>query len=192
MPASFVIKAEIILNRDRGERLRFALDRDAFLGFDRLVQTIAPAAARHQTAGVFIDDDDLVFLDDVLHVLLIKAVGLEQLRDGVDALRLGFEFLLQLGLRFQPLARIGFRPGIDLVQRRRQIRQHERIRIFRAQKIAALFGQIGFMALFIHGEKEFLRRRCSAPCWARGPGGAARGRGGRARAARSTIPMSCG
>ena len=67
-----LVKPEIILNRDRGERLRFAFDLDAFLGFDRLVQAVAPAAARHLAAGVFVDDDDLVFLDDVLHVLLDK------------------------------------------------------------------------------------------------------------------------
>ena len=66
MPASFVIEPEIILNRDRGEGLRFAIDLHAFLRFDRLMQSVAPAAARHFAAGVFIDDDDLVFLDDVL------------------------------------------------------------------------------------------------------------------------------
>ena len=106
----FLIEAEIILDRDRRERLRFALDLHAFLGLDRLVQAIAPAAAGHQAARVFIHDDDLVVLDDVLHVLLVKAVGLEQLRNGVDALGLGLEFRLQLGLRLQPLARRRF-PG---------------------------------------------------------------------------------
>ena len=88
-----LVEAEVVLNRDRRQRLRFALDLDAFLGFDGLVQAIAPAAAGHQAAGVFIDDDDLVVLDDVLHVLLVEAVGLEQLRDGVDALRLGLVIL---------------------------------------------------------------------------------------------------
>ena len=68
-----MVEAEIILNRDRGERLRLALDLDAFLGFDRLMQTVAPAAARHQAARVLVHDDDLVVLHDVLHVLLVKA-----------------------------------------------------------------------------------------------------------------------
>ena len=92
----FVIKAEIILNRDRGERLRLAIDLHAFLRFDRLVQSIAPAAARHLAAGVFVDDDDFVFLDDVLHVFFEEAVGAEQLRDVVDALGLRVAMLLPL------------------------------------------------------------------------------------------------
>ena len=90
---------------------------DAFLGFDRLVQAVAPAAAGHQAAGVLVHDDDLVFLHDVLHVELVKAVGLEQLRDGVDLLRLGLEIRLDLGLGLEPLARIGFRAGIHFVKR---------------------------------------------------------------------------
>ena len=139
MPASFVIEAEIILDRDRRERLRFALDLDAFLGFDGLVQAIAPAAAGHQTAGVFIDDDDLVFLNDVLHVLLIKAVGLEQLGNGVDPLRLGFEFLLELRF-WLPGACAGRSPGRVSISCNavRQIRQHERIGILRAAENCGL------------------------------------------------------
>jgi hypothetical protein len=53
-----LVHAEIILEGDGGERLVFALDLDAFLGFHGLVQTVAPAAARHQAAGEFVDDDD--------------------------------------------------------------------------------------------------------------------------------------
>ena len=33
------------------------LDRDAFFGFDGLVQAVAPMAARHQAAGELVDDD---------------------------------------------------------------------------------------------------------------------------------------
>ncbi len=83
-----LVEAEVILNRDRRERLRLAIDLHAFLGFHRLVQAVAPAPARHFAAGVFVDDHDLVFLDHVLHVLLVKAVGAQQLRDVVDPLRL--------------------------------------------------------------------------------------------------------
>ena len=91
-----LVEAEIILDRDRRERLRLVLDLDPFLGFDGLVQAIAPAAAGHQAAGVLVDDDDLVVLDDVLHVLLVEAVGPEQLGNGVDPLGLGSSPLLQL------------------------------------------------------------------------------------------------
>ena len=66
----------IQLIRDAG--LRLTLDFDAFLGLDGLMQPIAPATARHQTARIFIDDDDLVLLHDVLNVALVQAVGLDR------------------------------------------------------------------------------------------------------------------
>ncbi len=72
-----LIKPEIILNGDRRERLRLAIDLDAFLRFHRLMQSVAPTAARHFASGEFIDNDDLVLLDHVLNVFLEQAVGAE-------------------------------------------------------------------------------------------------------------------
>ena len=60
MPADLVVQLEEVLQRDRGQRLVFFLDPDPFLGLDRLVQAIAPVAARHQAAGELVDDDDFV------------------------------------------------------------------------------------------------------------------------------------
>ena len=62
------------------------LDRDAFLGLDRLVQAVAPVAARHQAAGELVDDDDLAVLHDVVHVALVEVVGLERVVDQVRPL----------------------------------------------------------------------------------------------------------
>ena len=84
----FVVEPEIILDGDRSERLGFLLDGDPFLGFDRLMETIAPASARHGAPGVFIDDDHLVFLHHILHVANVQAVRLEQLAGDVDGLSL--------------------------------------------------------------------------------------------------------
>jgi len=39
------VKTEIILERDRGERLVLALDRDMFLGFKRQMQTVRNSGA---------------------------------------------------------------------------------------------------------------------------------------------------
>ena len=71
-----LVHAEVVLEGDGGERLILALDLDAFLGFDRLVQTVAPAAARHQAAGELVDDDDLAVLDHVFVVALVEHVRL--------------------------------------------------------------------------------------------------------------------
>ena len=42
------VHAEVVLESDRGQRLVLGLDLHAFLGFDGLVQAVAPAAAGHQ------------------------------------------------------------------------------------------------------------------------------------------------
>jgi len=65
---------------------------------------------------VLVNDENLVFLHDIFHIELIKAVGLEQLRNRVNLLRLGLEVLLQFGFRLQPFAGVGFRAGIHVVQ----------------------------------------------------------------------------
>jgi hypothetical protein len=77
----------------------------------------------------------------------------------MDALGLGLKVSLQLGLRFQAQARVEVRLDVNFVQRRRQIRQHERVRIFRAQIIAPLLGQISLIGLLIHREQELLLLR---------------------------------
>ncbi len=43
------------------------------------MKAIAPAAAGHQAAGEFVDDDDLAVLDHVLHVELVVDVRAERL-----------------------------------------------------------------------------------------------------------------
>ena len=55
-----------------------ALDAQPLLGLDRLVQTLAPAAAGHLAAGELVDDDDLAALDDVVAVALVQRVGPER------------------------------------------------------------------------------------------------------------------
>ena len=84
MPDELLVLAEVVLEGDGGERLVLALDLDAFLGFDGLVQAVAPVAARHQAAGELVDDDDLAVLDHVLHVELIVDVRAERLLDVVE------------------------------------------------------------------------------------------------------------
>ena len=55
-----------------------------FLGFQRLVQAFGIAAAFHHAAGEFVDDDDLVVLDDIVLVPLEQQVRLQRLVDVMD------------------------------------------------------------------------------------------------------------
>ncbi len=81
--ADLVIKLEEVLQRDRGQRLVFFLDPHPFFGLDRLVQAVAPVAPRHQAAREVVDDDDLAVHRDVVHVALVKVVGLQRVVDQV-------------------------------------------------------------------------------------------------------------
>ena len=86
-----LVHAEVILNRDRGQGLVFLADMHALLGFHRLVQSVGPAPAGHQSTGEFIDDDHLAVFHDVVHVALENRVGLQRLLhmvQGVDLSRI--------------------------------------------------------------------------------------------------------
>ena len=78
-----LVLAEIVLEGDGGERLIFPLDLHLLFRFDRLVQSVAPASARHQTAGEFVDDHDAAVLDHVVDVELENRVGTQRLFDMV-------------------------------------------------------------------------------------------------------------
>ena len=86
MPDELLVLAEVVLERDRRERLVLALDLDLLLRLDRLVQPVAPAAARHQPAGELVDDDDLAVLDHVVDVELEERVRAQRLVDVVEQL----------------------------------------------------------------------------------------------------------
>ena len=83
-----LVHAEVVLDRDRRERLRLLAHRHAFLRFHRLVQAVRPPPPRHQPAGELIDDEDLAVLNDVLDVFFVERVRLQQLVDDVERLAL--------------------------------------------------------------------------------------------------------
>ena len=70
-----LVEAEVILERDRGERHVFRLDGDVLLRLERLMQAFRIAPARHHAAGELVDDDDLAVADDVVLVALEQLVG---------------------------------------------------------------------------------------------------------------------
>ena len=150
------VEAEIVLDGDGGQRLGLLLDGDGLLGLDSLVQPVAPATARHGSAGVFVHDDDLVLLHHVGDIPHVKAVRLEQLAGDVDVFRLGLELVLQLGLGRQPA--LGIEPVVmvDIVLFNGEVRQHERIGIVRVEECAALLSEVGVVAFFLDAEVKLL------------------------------------
>ena len=85
------VEPEVVLQRDRGERLVLVLDPDAFLGLDRLVHALVVPTTGEYATGVLIDDKDLAVDDDVFLVQLVELLRLErvvQVTDerGVDGL----------------------------------------------------------------------------------------------------------
>ena len=100
-PGELGIELEEILQRDRREGLGLLLDRHPFLRLDRLVQAVAPLSPFHQSAGEFVDDNDLPILDDVSDIELVEVMRLERVVDqvgpihvprGVEALDAGEAF----------------------------------------------------------------------------------------------------
>ena len=72
------VHAEVVLERDRRQRLVFLLDRHVLLGLNRLMQAVAPAPARHHAAGELVDDDDLAVANDVFDVALVQMMSAQQ------------------------------------------------------------------------------------------------------------------
>ena len=66
--AKAFVRAEITLEGNLRGMIGGEVDRHAFFGFDRLMQSFAPVAIGHRPAGAFIDDDDLILHD---HVVMI-------------------------------------------------------------------------------------------------------------------------
>ena len=76
-----LVHAEVVLERDRGERLVLGLDRLVLLRLERLMQPFRIAPARHHAAGELVDDDDLAVAHDVVLVALEQLVGAQGLVD---------------------------------------------------------------------------------------------------------------
>ena len=72
-----LVKTEVVLECDSSKRLGFMLDLDAFLCLDRLMQTVIITSAHHHTAGVLIDNDDLIVLDNIVRIQMHDTVRLD-------------------------------------------------------------------------------------------------------------------
>ncbi len=103
----FLVHAEVVLERDRGQRLVFRLDRHMFLGFQRLVQAFRITAALHHAAGELVDDDHFVVADDVVLVAVEQRVGAQR---QIDVMHDGdvLDVIQRLALELAGIAQQGF------------------------------------------------------------------------------------
>src|SRR5260221_8657364 len=89
-----------MLDGNRGQRLRLPVDLNSFPGLDCLMQAITPTPAWHLTAGVLVNNDDLILLNHIIDVLLKQAVRSQELRNVVNSLRLTVAVRLARSLPF--------------------------------------------------------------------------------------------
>ena len=78
-----VVHAEVVLEGNRRQGLAFALYLDVFLRFDGLVEPVAVAAAEHEAARKFVDDDDFAVFDDIILIAVHHEAGPQGLNDQV-------------------------------------------------------------------------------------------------------------
>ncbi len=77
-PGQLVVEAEVVLQRDGGQRLVLGLDRDPLLGLDGLVHPLVVPAPREHPAGELVDDHHVVAAHDVVLVLVEQLLGLQR------------------------------------------------------------------------------------------------------------------
>ncbi|MCG3142235.1 MAG: hypothetical protein HDKAJFGB_03643 [Anaerolineae bacterium] len=75
----FVVHAKIILERNRGERQRFALHLDVFFGFDGLMQTFGITTPEHEAAREFVHNDHFAIAHDVIFIEFKERVRFERI-----------------------------------------------------------------------------------------------------------------
>ena len=99
-----VVETEVVLQRDRGERLVLLADEHALLSLHRLVQAVRPAAALHYAARELVDDLDLAANDHVVLVAMEHVLRLERLLQVVGQ------------LAGEVAVDVGAQAGLDLAQ----------------------------------------------------------------------------
>ena len=79
--AELLVHAEVVLQRDRRERLVLFFDLDALFGLDRLVQPFAPAATFENATRELVDDLHLAVVHEVVDVALEELFAAQRLRE---------------------------------------------------------------------------------------------------------------
>ena len=74
--AELVVHTEVVLEGNSCQSLAFAFNFNSFFGFNSLMQAFGKAAAEHQTAGKFVDDNYLSVFYNVIPVAVHNGFGL--------------------------------------------------------------------------------------------------------------------
>ena len=150
-----VVHAEVVLDGDRRHRLRLALDANAFLGLDRLVQPLRPATARHRAAGELVDDQHLAVLHDVVHVASRTARARAAAGARCSAARSSTRTRSRAG--GAPRSSASARQlviVIDPMHFLRQVGQHERVVLVGRHEVDAAVGEVHRVALLVEHEQQ--------------------------------------
>ena len=83
------VQTEVVLEGDGSHGLVFSLNGHTFFGFDRLVQAIAPAAARHETACELVHNDNLTLLHHIVLIAVVDVIGPQGCREVVHERNVG-------------------------------------------------------------------------------------------------------
>ena len=71
------VHTEVVLEGNSCQSLAFAFYLYAFLSFDSLMQTFGETTAEHQTAGKFINDNNLTILNHIIAVAVHQSLSLQ-------------------------------------------------------------------------------------------------------------------
>ena len=148
-----MVHAEVILQRDGGEGLGGGLYLHTLLCLDGLVEAVAVTSSLHDTAGLLVDNLDFAIVDDIFVVFLEEGVCLEELGDGVDALRLDGVVGHRLILELLALRDVGY--ILQLRELGGNVGKHEELGILVAvgQHVETFVGQL-HRAVFLVDDEE--------------------------------------
>ena len=155
-----LVHSEVILERDRGERLRIPFDLHPFLRFDRLMEPFGVPSSGQKPTGELIHDHDLAFLYDVFNVVFVEAIGLQQLQDRVDAVVPFGEEPRDLVLSFLPFFDRKRRVSFDHAEFGGDVRNDKEVfiipRIVHCQEVPPFFRQVDDVRFFVDAEKQLV------------------------------------
>ena len=153
----FVVHTEVVLESDGCKSLGCSLHLDVLLGLDSLVESVAPTASFHNTAGLLIHDLDFAVLDNVVDLLVEHCVSLKELSHSVHTLRLKCEVRKDLIL-LHLLLSCCERRLLNLCNRSSHVRKHKEVRIRQVtcDQVAALVGHIHRVLLLVDDEVELV------------------------------------